>query len=163
MKGVTHLGAGALCGIALSAYASLMPETAVVTTVCAMIGSVAPDLDSETSIVGRVFFPVSWLASQIFGHRTFFHALLPWASIMGILWLIFPQYPYYLAAASAGLASHLALDLLNHTGVPLFWPIKAKISLGLCRSGGAIDKLLGRIFPALTGVMLAAYAVRLWS
>lgn len=163
MKGATHIGAGAVCGIAISTYANLPPEQAVVATVCSMVASILPDLDSGTSIIGRVFLPVSWLVNQLFGHRTIFHALLPWSLILGLLWLAFPQYPWYLLASAVGIASHLALDLLNHAGVPLLWPIKAKLAIGVCRSGGMIDKMLGRIFPAVAGLLLIAYVAQLVS
>lgn len=162
MKGTTHLGAGAVCGIAIATYAALPPEQAIVATSCAMVASVLPDVDSATSIIGRVFLPVSWLTNQLFGHRTVFHALLPWSLIQGIAWLAMPQYPWYLLALGAGVLSHLILDIFNPTGIPLLWPIKVKFSLGLCRSGGMIDKLLGRIFPAVAGFLLVSYLCQLW-
>lgn len=52
-------------------------------------------------------------------------------------------------AFSIGFVSHLILDLLNKTGMCLFWPVKKRIKLNLCASNKATNAVLNTIGEAL--------------
>ena len=41
-----------------------------------------------------------------------------------------------------GYASHLLLDLLNHKGEQLLWPMRKRYCLGMCSAGGIVDNAL---------------------
>lgn len=151
MQGTTHLAAGASLGIGLSLLLELPLEQGLTATAIVMVSSVLPDLDTTSSILGKALFPVSWLTKHFIGHRTVFHSVLTWTSVIAVTALAFPESTSYTAALMLGTASHLILDLMNPSGLMLFWPIPIRLGLGICRSGGVIDKALCRIFLMITG------------
>jgi len=58
------------------------------------------------------------------------------------LWRLLPNDVSLALATGFGL--HLALDLLTQKGVPLLWPFsRARLGIGLIRTGGVADRLLG--------------------
>ena len=119
---------------------------------CAIIGSIAPDIDTPTSTIGRL---VPWISKPIearFGHRTLTHSLigtlvasltftLLLTILITVLRMTLPETPTFLLTGSdwfipltlasivrmstafaIGYTSHLALDMLTPRGVQLFWP-----------------------------------------
>ena len=46
---------------------------------CAVIGSLAPDLDTEKSLVGKLFPFISEPIERKFGHRSVTHSIIGWA------------------------------------------------------------------------------------
>ena len=125
LTGVTHLAAGL-------AMATLMPEQTLSVTAAIAIGSVLPDIDKESSIIGR-YIPV---IPRLLKHRGFTHyPLLAFA--VG----------FFNLPLAIGMWSHLMLDALNPDGLPILGPFfRKKISIPLFSllfpSGGFIDKLL---------------------
>jgi inner membrane protein len=105
-----------------------------------ILGSIAPDLDIK---LGEKF------------HRTFTHSLF---------FLIFSSCGISIISKSIALiwfisyASHLFLDSLTKSGVPLFYPISGKYGLRWFTTGMLIDKLIG-IFGLL---MIGVYIINLF-
>jgi inner membrane protein len=105
-----------------------------------ILGSIAPDLDIK---LGEKF------------HRTFTHSLF---------FLIFSSCGIAIISKSIALiwfisyASHLFLDSLTKSGVPLFYPISGKYGLRWFTTGMLIDKLIG-IFGLL---MIGVYIINLF-
>lgn len=160
MKGSTHLSAGLAAGVALSLYAKIPPVEASVLTTLSGIGSLLPDLDVASSIIGRKLPITSRLANSLFGHRTVLHALLPWLTAFNLLWPVFAAVPLrwaIFAGAAIGIMSHLFLDMLNPSGIPLFWPLRSRLGFGLFRSGGAIDRMLGKVLMFLVPILIIIY------
>jgi inner membrane protein len=107
----------------------------------AVFGSILPDIDYPTSVIGKILYPISSRLERKFGHRTVTHSLIGWvvatllfAVIIGIISL-FPQISAWgwahlparwLAAFSISYLSHLLLDMLNKHGSQLFWPDKTR-------------------------------------
>lgn len=94
------------------------------------IFSALPDLDTPKSFVGRRLT----LTSRLLSHRGFTHSLV-------CLFILYISITHFLNAeialcASFGWGSHIILDILNPTGVQLFWPYKKYISLGNIITGG---------------------------
>lgn len=104
--------------------------------ICAVIGSLAPDLDTRKSLIGKLLPFISGPIERKFGHRTATHSLIGWTIAnlgFGIL-LAFLFLAYYkttpwsinyfrmVAAFSFGYLSHLILDMFNPRGVQLLWP-----------------------------------------
>jgi membrane-bound metal-dependent hydrolase YbcI (DUF457 family) len=50
--------------------------------------------------------------------------------------------PWMVAAVVGGCGFHLVGDLLTKGTIPLFWPLKVRIGLGLLRSGTEIEEVL---------------------
>lgn len=127
MKGTTHLAAG----FALASMVQTQtPE--IIASVGIVLGSVLPDVDKHTSLVGR-YIPI---IPRLIPHRTITHGLL------------FAAAAYFLSPYLAvGIVLHLLLDMCNPEGVPLLWPIGKKTRIPIVwrfmRSGGVIDRILG--------------------
>ncbi len=110
------------------------------------LGALLPDIDEQSSLVGRCCGILSKEIQHFVGHRRFFHSLLgllPWA----LLSLGFYLLAVYLLAQHSmsmpaeivqackisfvgllfGCLMHLAADALTKEGVPLFWPYQVYI------------------------------------
>ena len=109
----------------------------------AIIGSLAPDIDLPSSIIGKIFFFISKPLERNFGHRTVTHSFFGWAIAslifailvipmkMGIQFFAGLSVTWSLTwrlivAFSIGYASHILLDMFNPRGVQLLWPNDAR-------------------------------------
>ena len=147
MKGFTHLAAGALAGYAL--FSGSSPKTMLLTCGVSAIGSLLPDIDIGSSKIAGICRPAAFGIQLIFGHRGVFHSLLLWGGLAATWYILAPNHLPWILAAGCGIGSHLLLDTLNPTGVPLLWPLSKRISLAKSRSGGLMDFLLGLLLTAL--------------
>jgi len=89
----------------------------------AAVGSLLPDIDTPASAIGRLFAPLSVYIERRFGHRTITHSLIGWLifSFIGLPLLILRAPQVYLCFV-LGIFSHILLDAVNKSGVPLFYP-----------------------------------------
>ena len=95
----------------------------------AIIGSQLPDLDTSTSLIGQVFFPLSSFIEDRFPHRTITHCLLT----TGGLALISLTVSYFVRQKIDEVALALPLghliscfsDTFTKQGVQLFFPMPA--------------------------------------
>ena len=146
MKGFTHLAGGALAGLCISKAVcpDQLMETALVVGSCAA-GSLLPDIDVGTSKLGNKFPALSYTLQFIFGHRGIFHSLLLWAIPIYNLYVAFPQFRLYTLCCGGGILTHLFLDMLNPSGVPLMWPHNYRFRIAGFHSGGLADWILGLV------------------
>lgn len=94
------------------------------------LGGVLPDIDLPTSHIGRRTRPVSTFINKVFGHRGFTHTLLALILLTYMLFLTIgmfssPFKEFYVAFVLGlliGYASHLLLDALTISGIPLLYP-----------------------------------------
>jgi inner membrane protein len=96
----------------------LTPATAAF----AIVGALLPDIDTPTSLIGRLARPLSRWLERRFGHRTITHSLLGCTAVtlpLTPLALITGHWPL---AFALGYLSHLLIDAVNKSGTPLFWP-----------------------------------------
>ena len=113
----------------------------------AALGSLAPDLDSPKSFLGRRFWPVSRTVKSLIGHRGFTHSLV--ASFLVFLGLAvasqyYPGWRAYFAAFGIGYVSHIVADWFTTEGVPLFWPSRKRFRSPLSfRTGGPGECIFG--------------------
>ena len=92
-----------------------------------IIGSQLPDLDTTTSTIGKIFFPISSWIEDRYPHRTITHSLLATASLTAVSFLV-----TYFAVKSIDLKLAIALplghllacfsDTFTKQGVQLFYP-----------------------------------------
>lgn len=108
-------------------------------TLASVVGSLLPDADEPNSIVGKKLGFISRLIKWSCGHRGLFHTLI----FIGVFPLIYywvkdlPEiqpFSLYIERGVIGLMlgylSHLLMDMLTVSGVPLLWPIYSrKISI----------------------------------
>ncbi len=91
----------------------------------AVLGSQLPDLDTTTSTIGKIFFPLSSFIEDRFPHRSITHSLLATAFIAAIA---LPLGHFLLGDMTTALAlplGHLLAcfsDCFTKQGVQLFWP-----------------------------------------
>lgn len=125
--GVIGEQSGILSNVALNLTGYLVPNyitkfTLVIWTVCLLLGlllgSCLPDIDSESSILGRyVHFP--------FKHRTWTHTI--WMFIpLGILSVVNPVF----GCVMYGYFMHLIVDTFSRAGVCWFYPFQDYIRYG---------------------------------
>lgn len=121
MTSPTHVAFGniLLFCLAKAVGVSVNPWTA---SFCSF-GACLPDIDTPTSVFGRVVYPLArWIEGRV-GHRTFTHSLLGWL-LFGVVFLpiwVFVNYEMYIALM-IGIISHNIIDMVNTTGVTFGYP-----------------------------------------
>lgn len=151
MKYKTHTIGGMLAGVILiQAFPSPHP---LILIASATIGGLLPDLDHSGSYLGRRIKPVSKGINKLFGHRGITHAPMIISILFLILHLLFKlEVPLFLGLWIGSL-SHVFLDALTVSGVPLFYPLsKKKISLLPLKTGG-----MGEVVITVTMSLLLFY------
>ncbi len=121
------------------------PQSLVLMAAGLLLGSVLPDIDSDTSTLGRLF---PFISGPLH-HRSLTHSLTFAAALLA-LGQYLPQFwqPFFFWLA-AGCLLHIALDMFNPAGVPIIWPLRFRarfLMLHNIRSGGPTDIFLGRLF-----------------
>ena len=90
-------------------------------------------------------------------HRSFTHSLVAMCCFCVSVYLACaPLLPYF----AVGYASHLVLDITNKQGIRLLWPLRAELSLGLCRAKGVTNKVV-MIIGYAAAVLLLVYRLDL--
>lgn len=156
MTGKTHLTAGAAAagwGLWLLTGSAFQPWWIAL----GALGGLLPDLDVSESTIQNAGFRTGnhgfrvkplklpgLLINTLFGHRSLLHSLL--ALVLLVLATALARPPIeIITAVSLGYLSHLVLDGLNPSGVPLFYPAKKRIKLSpwiKLKTGGLVDQLL---------------------
>jgi len=95
----------------------------------AIVSSILADVDHSGSLIGRVFFPVSNWLDKKYGHRTITHSLLfLMASTIIVLFiekkLLTEDWIGITVIFFFGFLSHLLIDMVTVTGVPLLYPFR---------------------------------------
>ena len=120
MMSITH------CAIALAGTSLILGTANPLPLGLAILGSQLPDLDTTTSTIGKIFFPLSSWIEDRFPHRTITHSLLATAAIavvsLGVnyFWL-----QGDIKSAIALPLGHLLAcfsDTFTKQGVQLFYP-----------------------------------------
>ena len=100
---------------------------------CAFIGSLLPDIDHPNSKINK-YNPLSTIICMVAQHRSITHSLL-WMVVVSLVGLLYKFNVWAIIGLNIGILSHLILDMMNPTGVPLFYPYRkmyrvCKISTG---------------------------------
>jgi inner membrane protein len=118
MMSITH------SAIALSGTSLILGTASPLALGLAIIGSQLPDLDTTTSTVGKIFFPISSWIEDRFPHRSITHCLLATAAIA----IVSIGIGYFLGDIKTAIAlplGHLLScfsDTFTKQGVQLFYP-----------------------------------------
>lgn len=144
MTGTTHYMGGVLAGVALVACAT--PDltsiggvgTAIAMIAVSSIGGILPDIDHENSRASKKFRILSLIYkalskigkafnSDVFEHRGVMHTLIvPIILLISSFVVTTPVADCLLVAGMFGYLSHIVLDALNPTGVPVLSPFYNK-------------------------------------
>lgn len=159
MNKPAHLIGGLTAGIAASEY--IVPSVStnglidgIISTgvvLCgAMFGSLLPDIDHPNSYIGRRLKVASMIISKTLGHRSVVHTPLIIFAFPTLLYFFAMKLTgaihdlaiFYIIGLSAGMWSHLLLDMMTRRGIPLFYPLtKKSFSIAKFRGGGIGDTL----------------------
>lgn len=158
MLGLNHVIVGSLACLAADRLAGLGGPALVNLLGAAALGSLAPDLDSPHSFLGRRFWPLSWTVRAAVGHRGLTHSLLAGLAVVigaAAAGLCYPAWRPYCWAGAIGYLSHLAADWCTAEGVPLFWPDRRRYRAPFSfRTGGPIEALFSLAAGGLLGCWL---------
>jgi inner membrane protein len=117
----THIVFGALSASLLGTFVNVIFSPLALSF--AALGAVFPDIDTTASFIGRIFSPLALFLERRFGHRTLTHSFLG-TLVFALVFLplfIFRNKQFFLCLV-LGYFSHILLDALNKSGVPLFYP-----------------------------------------
>ncbi len=149
-----------MAGIACVAMFGPESSGAMLTIGAGMFGSLLPDLDHPGSILGREAPLISSGITLFLGHRGPMHSILAafiiWVGAWGLAARFLGATSFltpWLVAIALGYLSHLALDALNPSGVPVLWPLKKHVRIPLVTTGSAMEKLV--VFPVLLCLCVA--------
>ena len=122
MMAITHTALGVLTYAGAVALTGGKPEAAAFGA--AALGSLLPDVDTPSSRIGWVLWPLArWIEGR-FGHRTITHSFVG-IGLCALLFapaLLFPLWRSLYLALLVGYAMHLMGDAVTKSGVPLAWP-----------------------------------------
>ena len=125
MTGRTHAIVSGICGAAVAAKLDVSP----ICVLSCIVGGLFPDTDCRRSILGRclplwfIFKPHRRNITHSFMGLLVFSILLSWIPLHAIFFAI-------------GYATHLGLDMLNRSGIPLWWPNKHCVTIASVKVGG---------------------------
>ncbi len=148
MREYTHLASGVMFGLMISEN----PYVIGLVT----LGALFPDLDSNFSLVSKIFENKSGNGNGLLKHRGFLHTFTSALLIYTAYFVIFRN--NIILPFIFGYCLHIFLDSFTPAGVKIFSPFfKTKIRLGggKIKTGSISDKALGTIFAGLSvGILL---------
>ena len=106
-----------------------------------VLSSFIPDIDIQTSKIGRKFKKISFLSNKIFSHRGFFHSIF-FPSLFYFIFTFILNLKEISLAIFLGISSHLFLDLWTKEGISLLSPFSQKRINGFIKTGGISEKIL---------------------
>lgn len=150
MRAPTHLAAGSLVGagwvVTLGADASPLVAVAA-----AGYGALIPDIDHPGSWIGRRFPFVSLPLSAWLGHRGVTHSLFAAVVCLVTALTLGPVG----TLIGLGYLSHLLLDWMTPSGVPLMWPRRDAFRAPMTiRTGGKAEFIFSGVLWAFVFVLL---------
>ena len=163
MKYLTHV----LGGVALTSAASLAAPTLLgpatpTALAVGVVGSLLPDIDHPKSTIANLTLfskVLSKSVSMTTGHRGLCHSF----AFIFVISILFHHFavglyqqitPFCTLWLALGMLSHLLLDMLNPTGVKLFWPVGKKRHLIGMKTGGLGEQIVAVILMALDTYLL---------
>lgn len=154
MRGGTH----ALAGITIALITSVPapPLQLFGVAIAGAIGALMPDLDHPHSALSRRVWIAGASLRMAVSHRGATHSLLAFCAALLLTGLSPAHWQHIVTSAAVGYCSHIVLDAMTVSGVPLLWPWKRRFRLLPLRTGGIFEKLLA--LAMLTG--LVWYALR---
>lgn len=160
MRYKTHLVGGLLLGCVTASKvtgdsASMVKAVFIAGSVA---GSLFPDIDHKGSYLGRRARIASTITSSVFGHRGAFHSPFFIGGLTFLLYMLSRLFvvssliKYIFIGFYVGNLSHIFLDMLTVSGVPIFYPLsKKKVSLVGVKTGGTGELV---VFTLMVGALV---------
>jgi inner membrane protein len=131
---LTHISGALLLSIIVS---GLLGVDSVLVIISAVAGSLFPDLDTPSSILGRKIKVLGFLAD----HRHFFHSI-SLCVILAFLIYGISENESIAIGFFIGFLSHILLDALTISGVGVFSPFSERKIRGPLRTNGVIEYII---------------------
>lgn len=155
MRGTTHITGGAAALAIMTTSEGSEFQTLAVGTVIGVLGGLLPDIDHPNSKITHETKSLGTIISRLSKHRGVWHTPFLYACVWGGLRLGLRE-SLWVNFLFAGIASHLLLDLLNPTGIPILFPFTTrKFHLARIRTGGKTENMVS-IVLALTCLLPVA-------
>lgn len=146
MRGGTHALAGVIVGLLIISSPDLIPSAAG--AAAGALGALAPDLDHPRAALSRRVGPLG-LPFRVFAHRGALHSAAAAALLLVAALAVAGELQQFALVAAAGYASHIVLDGLTVSGVPLLWPSARRFRLLRIRTGTTGEKIVLWLLVAL--------------
>lgn len=125
MTGTNHIAGGlTITGISCSFWDINIFASPIFLSLT-VVGSLLPDIDHTKSLLGKIVYPLAKWLDKKYGHRTITHSLL-FLVLITFLAMFVERIFYDDLSRSLilffAVLSHLILDMMTVTGIPLFYP-----------------------------------------
>ena len=134
LSSITHLVWGAI-GLCWGWVAGWVEELSPMLIAGCLFCALLPDIDTTSSIVGRLFYPFAKHIEGEYGHRTITHSLIAIITVCVICVSLF-DFLAFGVWLLVGYVSHIVLDMVVGDGVPLFYPARIRFEMARVKSGG---------------------------
>lgn len=140
MVGKTHIAAGLAAGVGICIAKNIGLAPGALFIAEAGLGALLPDIDQRNSTINKATKPVGVVINAVAGHRTIFHDPTLYMALGVAAWLLVSQYMVYVVPLLVGIATHLFLDALNPSGIPV---LGFRLHLCNIHTGSSSDLFLG--------------------
>lgn len=117
-----------------------------------VIGSLLPDIDHPRSTLSLKVRPIGFIVSKLFRHREYTHSIVGAITMSLLFYMLLAYFEgtkeiayVFTVSLAIGIISHIFLDMLNKTGVALFYPFTRKrirlLGKYYIPIGGGLNKL----------------------
>lgn len=147
MKTITHAAFSLLISILII---GLVDDWTIFLSL-SIIGALLPDIDSRKSSIGRMTRPISDILN-LGEHRGALHSIFTGAALSLAIYVFSTD-----AALGfiVGYGSHLSLDMMTHSGIPIMWPLRYRLK-GMIKTGSAVEYAFLIAVLSLIGAILLA-------
>lgn len=108
-------------------------NTLIIVTAGLIIGSLLPDIDHPRSTISLKIRPIGFIVSKLFRHREYTHSIVGAITMSLLSYMLLSYFNLtrdiayvFIISLTIGIISHILLDMLNKTGVALFYPFTRK-------------------------------------
>jgi len=141
----THLAVGFLVALVATMY--LSPPNPYLFFFIILFLNAVPDIDTDTSRIGKKFWYIARPLKFIFGHRGFFHSIYP--GLILLILFIFLAQPYIGLACFIGYLSHLLTDSITKEGINFLHPFSMFRIQGFVEVGTLTETIVFLLVLAL--------------
>lgn len=108
-------------------------------------------------LISIILFMIGCIIGSRTHHRSFTHSIIGAIIFSLILFISFPK--ILVNSFIIGYVSHILLDLLNHKGIKIFFPLKKRFCMDLCDSDGAVNSIIFYISIISLLIILLLYCI----
>lgn len=118
---------------------------------------IAKRTNIEEIITTLILFFIMCIIGSRTNHRSFTHSILGLIIYSLILYISLPK--VFIISFMIGYISHILLDLLNHKGLKLFFPLKKRFCFDLFDSSGVVNNIIFGISCMVLFGILVVYCL----